>query len=99
VSLFIDPTPEQVKAASMCGAQVVELHTGTYANAERPKMKSVKHLDEIEDAARLASKLKIKVAAGHGLNLRNTRRFWPYARDRGILHRPFHCGPRGVCGL
>ena len=72
VSLFIDPTPEQVKASSMCGAQVVELHTGAYCNltAEGDIRRS---LDEIEDSARLAGKLKMKVAAGHGLNLRNVR--------------------------
>jgi pyridoxine 5-phosphate synthase len=72
VSLFIDPTPEQVKAASMCGAQVVELHTGTYCNlSDENEIRQA--LDEMEDAARLASKLKMKVAAGHGLNLRNIR--------------------------
>jgi pyridoxine 5-phosphate synthase len=71
VSLFIDPTPEQVKAASMCGAQVVELHTGAYANA-RGENEIKSQLDQIEDTARLAHKLNIKVAAGHGLNLRNT---------------------------
>jgi len=33
VSLFIDPEPAQVEAAMRAGAPVVELHTGTYANA------------------------------------------------------------------
>ncbi len=70
VSLFIDPHPEQVKAAHLAGAQVVELHTGAYANASDEAGRQ-KHLDAIEDAARLAARLNIKVAAGHGLNLRN----------------------------
>ncbi|CAO0824475.1 pyridoxine 5'-phosphate synthase [Desulfarculales bacterium] len=71
-SLFINPHPEQVKAAHMANAQMVELHTGAYANAgDAAALK--KHLDAIEDAARLAARLNIKVAAGHGLNLRNVR--------------------------
>jgi pyridoxine 5-phosphate synthase len=32
VSLFIDPEPRQIEAASMLGADFVEIHTGTYAN-------------------------------------------------------------------
>ncbi|KIX11076.1 pyridoxine 5'-phosphate synthase [Dethiosulfatarculus sandiegensis] len=71
VSLFIDPEPEQVKAAHMVGAQIVELHTGAYANAVDEK-ESVILLSKLEDASRLAARLKMKVAAGHGLNLRNT---------------------------
>ena len=70
VSLFIDPHQEQVKAAHMAGAQVVELHTGAYANA-KDEASGKKLLDALEDAARLAARLGIKVSAGHGLNLRN----------------------------
>ena len=33
VSLFIDPDESQIKAAAECGAQAVELHTGSYADA------------------------------------------------------------------
>ncbi|MFH1059311.1 MAG: pyridoxine 5'-phosphate synthase [Pseudomonadota bacterium] len=72
VSLFIDPHADQVKAAHLAGAQVVELHTGAYANAQG-EAEVKRHLDLIEDAARLAARLKLAVAAGHGLNLRNTR--------------------------
>ena len=72
VSLFIDPHPEQVKASHMAGAQVVELHTGTYANATDDASRK-KRLDELEDAARLATRAGMTVAAGHGLNLRNVR--------------------------
>ena len=49
---------------------MVELHTGAYANAGDEATRQ-KLLDAIEDAARLAARLKIKVSAGHGLNLRN----------------------------
>ena len=70
VSLFIDPDPEQVKAAHMSGAQVVELHTGAYCNAGDDESR-LRHLEALRDAAKLAARVKLKVAAGHGLNLRN----------------------------
>jgi pyridoxine 5-phosphate synthase len=47
----------------------VELHTGTYANAPAPARE--KHLAALRDSARLAAKMGMKVAAGHGLTLRN----------------------------
>ncbi len=70
VSLFIDPTSEQIKAAHQVEAQVVELHTGSYCNAPDEATR-LKLLGALEDSARLASRLGLKVAAGHGLNLRN----------------------------
>ena len=70
VSLFVDPDPEQIKASHLVGAQIVELHTGTYCNAVGEEA-AQERIDELEDAAKLAAKLKMKVAAGHGLNLRN----------------------------
>ncbi|MEP6405158.1 MAG: pyridoxine 5'-phosphate synthase, partial [Marinobacter sp.] len=38
VSLFIDPDVTQIDAAVRCGAPVVELHTGEYAEATDPKI-------------------------------------------------------------
>jgi pyridoxine 5-phosphate synthase len=70
VSLFIDPTSEQIKAAHQVEAEVVELHTGSYCNAPDEATR-FKLLGALEDSARLASRLGLKVAAGHGLNLRN----------------------------
>ncbi len=70
VSLFIDPTSEQIKAAHQVEAQVVELHTGSYCNAPNEEAR-LRLLGALEDSARLASRLGLKVAAGHGLNLRN----------------------------
>jgi pyridoxine 5-phosphate synthase len=70
VSLFIDPTSEQIKAAHQSGAQVVELHTGTYCDAKDEETRQ-RQLQALEDAARLAHRLGLEVVAGHGLNLRN----------------------------
>ena len=70
VSLFIDPDAEQVKAAHLSGARVIELHTGPYCNAEDEAGRQLM-LGHLEDAAKLGVRLKMEVVVGHGLNLRN----------------------------
>lgn len=70
VSLFIDPEPEQIRAAVKAGAPVVEIHTGAYANARSAE--AVRHeLARIEAAAILGAELGLVVNAGHGLNSAN----------------------------
>jgi pyridoxine 5-phosphate synthase len=69
VSLFIDPDPAQVEAAVRAGAPVIELHTGTYANASGPGLGL--ELERVRSAARLAASLGLTVNAGHGLNYHN----------------------------
>jgi pyridoxine 5-phosphate synthase len=69
VSLFIDPDPAQVEAAVRAGAPVVELHTGTYANATGPAL--ALELERVRSAARLAASLGLTVNAGHGLHYHN----------------------------
>jgi len=70
VSLFIDPNKEDIELANELGSDAVELHTGTYANAEGKKAKH-QELERLEEGAELAHKLGMKVNAGHGLNLDN----------------------------
>ncbi len=69
VSLFIDPEPAQVEAAVRAGAPVIELHTGTYANASGPAL--ALELERVRSAAKLAASLGLTVNAGHGLNYHN----------------------------
>jgi pyridoxine 5-phosphate synthase len=69
VSLFIDPEPAQVEAAVRAGAPVIELHTGTYANASGPAL--ARELERVRSAARLAASLGLTVNAGHGLHYHN----------------------------
>lgn len=71
VSLFIDPVPKQVRAAADVGANFVELHTGTYANA-RNEVEAALEIKKLRRAAELAHKLGLRVNAGHGLNYQNT---------------------------
>jgi len=70
VSLFVDPEEESIAAASECKAQVVELHTGSYAEAESG-VRREKELERIAHAAKFAAQLQLEVHAGHGLDYRN----------------------------
>ncbi len=70
VSLFIDPDLDQVKAAHRAEAHAVELHTGRYCDARLASDRR-RELNRILDATKAASKLGLKVAAGHGLNYQN----------------------------
>ncbi len=70
VSYFIEPETTQVEAAAACGADIIELHTGTYANA-RTEPERLMQLQRLQSAARVASEAGLVVTAGHGLDLRN----------------------------
>ncbi|MEC9374754.1 MAG: pyridoxine 5'-phosphate synthase [Pseudomonadota bacterium] len=70
VSLFIDPETDQIDAAQSVGAEVIELHTGNYADAVEPKVRE-KELSRIKIAAEYANNLGLLVHAGHGLHYDN----------------------------
>ncbi len=69
VSLFIDPHPEQLRASAATGAQVVELHTGTYADAEGVAQQT--ELLRLRRACELGHELGLQINAGHGLHYQN----------------------------
>lgn len=73
VSLFIDPDPVQIDAAVRCGAPVVELHTGEYAEA-RDSVALETSFQVLENAVAYARKRGLIVNAGHGLHYHNTER-------------------------
>jgi pyridoxine 5-phosphate synthase len=75
VSLFIDPDPEQIRAAQQSGAPVIELHTGTYADSSGAAQQA--ELQRLIVAAELAHGLGLQVNAGHGLHYTNVQ---PIAR-------------------
>lgn len=65
VSLFVVPDPAQLRAALEVGAQVVELHTGAYAEGVPGE------LARLTSGAALASELGLECHAGHGLSYDN----------------------------
>jgi pyridoxine 5-phosphate synthase len=69
VSLFIDPDAEQVDAAARAGAPVVELHTGSYAEAQGAERG--RELARLAEAARRATAVGLAANAGHGLDYHN----------------------------
>jgi len=76
VSLFIDPSLDQLRASHKCDTDRIELHTGRYCDARRGAARE-QELTRIVDAAKTAAKLGMGVAAGHGLNYNNVQ---PIAR-------------------
>jgi pyridoxine 5-phosphate synthase len=82
VSAFIDADLKQVDASHKAGAQVVELHTGVYANTtSRPARR--KELARHARAAVHAEELGMQVNAGHGIHYSNVRE---YIEDVPHLH-------------
>lgn len=70
VSAFVDPDLAQIKASIDVGADIVELHTGTYAEAKDDETGLIE-AEKIAKAAIFASKGGLRVSAGHGLDYRN----------------------------
>jgi len=70
VSLFVDPVVEVMRVSKKVGADAVELHTGSYANA-RTEEEVEKELAKLKEAARVAGEEGLVVFAGHGLNYIN----------------------------
>jgi pyridoxine 5-phosphate synthase len=69
VSLFIEPSPPQIEAAKKIGADIVELHTGAFANAQGGAQKE--QLGRLRIAADHAADIGLQVNAGHGINYSN----------------------------
>jgi pyridoxine 5-phosphate synthase len=65
VSLFIDPEAAQLQASADIGADIVELHTGAYADGRDGE------LERLMEAAKLATRLGLECHAGHGLTFDN----------------------------
>ena len=85
VSLFIEPDPATVRLAKELGADAVELHTGTWADAwtlsrgDEHDEALVQQLSRLEESADTAATVGIRLHAGHGITYRNVR---------GLLHLP-----------
>jgi pyridoxine 5-phosphate synthase len=65
VSLFVEPEAAQLDAAHRVGADIVELHTGAYCEAEGEARAG--QLQRLRVAARHAAAIGLECHAGHGL--------------------------------
>jgi len=93
VSLFIDPVAAQVDAAAETGAEVVELHTGAYANGKPGE------LARLQAAASHTASVGLECHAGHGLTFSNVQAVaaLPEIRELNIGH--FLIGEALLIGL
>ena len=71
VSLFIDPSPDQIALARETGATAIEINTGPYADAT-PDGRTAE-LVRLQQAARQAHEEGLDVLGGHGLTYVNVR--------------------------
>ncbi|TAL24344.1 MAG: pyridoxine 5'-phosphate synthase, partial [Nitrospirae bacterium] len=82
VSLFINPSPEDILASKEIGAEMVELHTGLYSNAKGKKQKA--ELVKVITAMKEAADIGIMANAGHGLNYFNVKKIAEIEGLRGL---------------
>lgn len=87
VSLFIDPESDQLEASRELGAEMVELHTGAFANALEPSARR-EELKRLINGAGLGHQLGLQVNAGHGINTRNLPELFavPHLAELNIGH-------------
>jgi len=74
VSFFVDPEPSQIEAARQAGGDIVEIHTGHYAEAST-EAEALERFHRIARAVEAASDNDLEISAGHGLNYINVKRF------------------------
>ncbi|MEN6616786.1 MAG: pyridoxine 5'-phosphate synthase [Syntrophorhabdus sp.] len=72
VSLFIDPVEAQIRAARDVGADMIEIHTGAYAEARITRTRE-SELKKVISSAMRGKELGLGVNAGHGLHYHNVR--------------------------
>ncbi len=70
VSLFVNPDLDSIKLSHRLGAQVVEIHTGRYADADGHN-EVQRELSRVQEAVAFATKLRLSIHAGHGLHYQN----------------------------
>ena len=69
VSLFVDPEEPQLDAALQVGAPVIELHTGTFCDAQGAAAEA--ELARLIRASEYAQEHGLQVNAGHGIHMEN----------------------------
>ena len=77
VSLFIEASPVQLDAAAELGADIVELHTGSYCDyvLDGETAKADAELQRLRKGAAHAAGLGLEVHAGHGLTYNTVKAF------------------------
>lgn len=74
VSIFVEPDIDQIDASADIETDIIEIHTGNFANAATED-DMFDELEKIRLAAQHAKKIGLGVNAGHGLNYNNLKDF------------------------
>ena len=76
VSLFIEPSPEALRAAVSIRAPVVELHTGAWCHAIETgdRVRAEREFARVAEAAAFGAGQGLEIHAGHGLDYDTARR-------------------------
>ena len=82
VSLFINPQAMDVEVSMEAGADMVEIHTGLYSNAQGKKQEAEMH--RVIESVKIATKIGLKANAGHGLNYFNVKSIAAIEGLRGL---------------
>ena len=82
VSLFINPQAMDVEVSMEAGADMVEIHTGLYSNAQGKKQEA--EMLRVIEAVKIAAKIGLKANAGHGLNYFNVKSIAAIEGLRGL---------------
>ncbi len=82
VSLFINPDLDDINISKQIGTDMVEIHTGMYANAKGKKQEE--EVIRIINAVRHALSIGLGVNAGHGLNYFNVKKIASIKGIRGL---------------
>lgn len=87
VSLFIDADAAQIEAAAECGAPVIEIHTGHFADAKSSKQRETE-LQKVISSVDAGVQAGLQVNAGHGLHYHNVTEIAaiPAIRELNIGH-------------
>ena len=73
VSLFIEPSIEDIKISKKLNVDGIELHTGKICNLLNKNKSCKSELSRIKKAVNLATKLGLDVHAGHGLTYKSAK--------------------------
>ena len=69
-SLFINPSPNDIRLAKKLNADCIEIHTGKFCNMQNDE-DALHELNNIKKAAKYAKSIGLEVHAGHGLTYKS----------------------------
>jgi pyridoxine 5-phosphate synthase len=81
-SLFINPSVKDIDMSLETGADMVEIHTGNYANAKGDRIQA--ELERVTGAVRHAAEAGLLTNVGHGLNYHNVTAIAEISGIRGF---------------